>query len=92
MSYSLHLIKAGDTVKAARAYDKYEFQLCLIGDDGSVAIQQEFTDDYSQAMSWAGQLKFDEEVSLWDWIVHYADGSWDFAFRSIWLEDPTPAA
>ena len=91
MSYSLHFIQNGDSCKAARTQDRYEFQTCIISDDGGITINRGFTDDWQQAMNFAAQLKFDESVDIWDWMVHYADGSQDFVFRSIWLEDGIPA-
>lgn len=88
MSYTLNLIKDGDTVRTARAADPYEFQYLIWNDEeGSGTLYTQFTDNPNEAMAWAGQLKFDEEIMCWDWIVHYADGSREFVMRSLWVED-----
>ena len=76
------------STKTARTVDPYEFQMLYPGEaEGTVTLSQWFTDNPDEAMQAAGQLKFDEEVIVWDWLVNYSDGTREFAFRSIWLED-----
>lgn len=78
--------------RITRSEDPYEFQVLTNpeGDDDQMTLSTHFTDDPEEAYAWAGHLKFAEEVMFWDWIIHYSDGTKEYAFRSIWLENGVP--
>lgn len=88
MSYTLNLVKSGDTVRTARIENPYEIQYFVWDNErGGGTLYKQFTDNPNQAVAWAGQLKFDEEVMVWDLIVHFSDNSREFVMRSLWIED-----
>lgn len=87
MPTTVQFVRSGDTIKAARSVDPYEIQLAYINAEGQLLTQKEFTSDANQAMAWCVQLKEDPEVFAWEWIAHYADGTREFAMRSIWIDN-----